>query len=200
VSLGGLGVNAPSSFPEVTAIGGTSFLEGTGAYWSSTTQDDGTSALSYIPERGWNETIQGVVGAGGGGISGFCARPSWQTGAGVANDNSRHVPDIAFTAASGHDPYAMIMRGVTYYVGGTSAGTPLFAGVLALLNQYLVNNGTQPHPGLGSINPRLYQFAQSAPGCFTMSRPATTSCPARSAHPTAPTDATATLRRLDTIT
>jgi hypothetical protein len=33
--------------------------------------------------------------------------------------------------------------------------------VLALLNQYVVNNGVQARPGLGNINPRLYQLANT---------------------------------------
>jgi hypothetical protein len=50
--------------------------------------------------------------------------------------------------------------------GGTSAGTPFFAGVLALLNQFVVSNGIQSRPGLGNINPRLYQLAQTTRGVF----------------------------------
>jgi hypothetical protein len=38
--------------------------------------------------------------------------------------------------------------------------------VLAVLNQYVVNNGAQTRPGLGNINPRLYQLAQTARGVF----------------------------------
>ncbi len=41
-------------------------------------------------------------------------------------------------------------------IGGTSAGTPVFAGMVALLNQFLAG----PNPfGLGNINPMLYSLA-----------------------------------------
>src|SRR5262249_41967209 len=42
----GIGVNVPSSLPEVTGVGGTEFVEGTGKYWS----EPAGAALSYIPE------------------------------------------------------------------------------------------------------------------------------------------------------
>ena len=128
-------------------------MEGTGKYWSATTSAIGTSALSYIPEMGWNDSGAGsLLNASGGGVSSAYARPSWQTGSGVPNDNARHVPDIAFTASAVHDPYLIIMTGGVVETGGTSAATPFFAGVLALLNQYVVNTGVQAHPGLGPVS------------------------------------------------
>jgi hypothetical protein len=165
--LSGITVNLPAAVPEVTAVGGTVFSEGPGQYWSSTVADDGGSALSYIPETSWNDTTAGsFLLASGGGTSGFYPRPSWQTGAGVPNDNARHVPDIAFTASGNHDPYLIILDGKTWAAGGTSAAAPTFAGALALLNQYVVSNGIQARPGLGNINPRLYQLAQATRGVF----------------------------------
>jgi hypothetical protein len=165
--VSGFSVSVPASVPEVTAVGGTTFMEGTGKYWSATTSENGTSALSYIPEMGWNDGGAGLLlSASGGGVSSAYARPSWQTGSGVPNDNARHVPDIAFTASAVHDPYLIIMTGSVVETGGTSAATPFFAGVLALLNQYVVNTGVQAHPGLGNINPRLYQLAQNTRGVF----------------------------------
>ena len=47
--------------------------------------------------------------------------------------------------------------------GGTSAATPVFAGIVALLNQSL---GNDSHTGLGNINPTLYAYAQSTPSAF----------------------------------
>ena len=107
--ISGLSAKLPASAPEVTAVGGTTFAEGTGKYWAPTTQDDGTSALSYIPEVGWNDTAPGkYLNSSGGGISIFFPRPSWQTGAGVPNDNARHTPDVSFTASGMHDPYLVV--------------------------------------------------------------------------------------------
>ena len=50
--------------------------------------------------------------------------------------------------------------------GGTSAGTPAFAGVTALLNHYLVSTGAQNAAGVGNMNPRLYALAQAGTGVF----------------------------------
>jgi len=54
-------------------------------------------------------------------------------------------------------------------VGGTSASTPVFAGIIALMNQYLASFGLDgPHnSGLGNINPTLYALAATpANGVF----------------------------------
>ena len=67
---------------------------------------------------------------------------------------------------SRHDPYQIYANGAALYVGGTSAPTPVFSGMLALLNQYLAANGGQSQPGLGNINPALYRLAQATPGIF----------------------------------
>ena len=45
--------------------------------------------------------------------------------------------------------------------GGTSVSSPVFAGIVTLLNQYVVAQGLQNTPGLGNINPMLYSLAAS---------------------------------------
>ena len=52
----GLGVSLPASVPEITAVGGTEFNEGSLSYWSGSNGLYGGSALSYIPEMAWNDT------------------------------------------------------------------------------------------------------------------------------------------------
>jgi len=144
----GLAVDLPASIPEVTGVGGTEFAEGNGNYWATTNNSNGSSALSYIPEIAWNDTAAiGKLLASGGGASIFFAKPAWQIDAGVPNDNARHVPDISFAAAVAHDPYQIYTGGAPLYVGGTSAPAPVFAGMLALLNQYL--EGASLIPSLG---------------------------------------------------
>jgi uncharacterized protein (TIGR03437 family) len=163
----GLAVSFPSSIPEVTAVGGTMFSEssGPGPYWAATNGPNLGSVLSYIPETAWNESGASGLAASGGGASVLFSKPSWQTGPGVPNDNARDVPDVALTAAL-HDGYFGVTGGVNVVYTGTSAPTPSFAGVVALLNQYLVSTGAQAQPGSGNINPALYRLAQSTTNVF----------------------------------
>jgi len=51
-------------------------------------------------------------------------------------------------------------------IGGTSVSAPVFAGILALINQYLVTNGFQSAAGLGNANPDLYHVATYNPVGF----------------------------------
>jgi subtilase family serine protease len=185
----GLGVDFPASSPYVTAVGGTT-INSAGNVWNSTTQIFGTlygkpqpplwsttnnsangSAVSYISEITWNDTtLAGTLTAAGGGKSTQFAKPIWQAGVGVPNDNARDVPDISFAASPFINPYLMCSQSscvngfrasdtTLNIVGGTSAGTPAFAGVVALINQK--TNARQ-----GNVNPRLYQLAASAPSAF----------------------------------
>jgi len=155
----GLAVNLPASIPEVTGVGGTEFNEGSGQYWSATNNSsNNSSALRYIPEMAWNDSAaRGDLSSSGGGASLFYPKPAWQTGTGVPNDGARDVPDVAFTASADHDGYILVTGGQAIPYGGTSASTPMFAGVVALLNQYL----NPSKPGLGNINPTLYRLARS---------------------------------------
>jgi len=161
----GRAVQFPAAMPEVTGIGGSQLVEGTGSYWAAANSSTFGSALSYIPEAAWNESNSSGLGAGGGGASRLYSKPGWQTGPGVPNDSSRDVPDLAFSAAS-HDAYEIYYGGGNAAVAGTSCGTPSMAGIVALLNQYQINKGIQTMPGLGNINPQLYRLAQSAPSAF----------------------------------
>jgi|SRR5579871_1223125 len=176
-----LSVDMPASLPEVTGVGGNEFSEGTGnTYWTASNSANNASALSYIPEIAWNDSAaDGQPAASGGGASTLFAKPSWQTGTGVPSDNARDVPDLSLSGSADHDPYLLVTSDTTICasgrrggstcqagIGGTSAGTPAFAGMAALLNQWLISKGVQSSPGLGNINPKLYSLAQSAPAAF----------------------------------
>jgi uncharacterized protein (TIGR03437 family) len=157
----GLAVDTPGSVPEVTSVGATEFVEGAGTYWSATNNTNGASALSYIPETTWNDSVEDQEpSASGGGASVLFPKPAWQTGPGVPSDNARHVPDIALSGSDDHDPYMVYTSGSLQLYGGTSLPTPSFAGLTALLNQKLGSGG------VGNINPKLYSLAQSDPGIF----------------------------------
>src|SRR5581483_3570109 len=115
----------------------------------------------YIPETVWNDTAHdGVLSASGGGASVVFSQPVWQTGPGVPADGVRHIPDLAFASSADHDGYNVITGGQPGIFGGTSISAPLMAGITALLNQYLVQNGGTA--GLGNINPTLYRLAQAS--------------------------------------
>jgi subtilase family serine protease len=164
VAKEGLAVEYPASSQYVTALGGTEFNEGSGTYWNTQNNSDGTSVIKYIPEIGWNDfAICGVLDCiSGGGESGVFPKPSWQS---VNSGSYRGIPDIAFAASSDHDGYALCTPGYctngfgnsnTFSIGGgTSAAAPLFAGMLSVTEQMLGSS-------VGNINPDLYAIANSS--------------------------------------
>ena len=157
IAQNGTAVRFPASIPEVTGVGGTELDDQDGNYWNASNDANGASAISYIPEKVWNESAtRHALVAGGGGASRFYPKPMWQSGPGVPDDNYRDVPDLALSAST-HDGYYSYSGGSVVVFGGTSASTPTFAGMLALINHYLVSKGGQP--GLGNVNPMLYRLA-----------------------------------------
>jgi kumamolisin len=107
-----------------------------------------------VEEVVWNDLEGPMKAATGGGVSKAFSRPTWQANANVppsANDGSegRGLPDVAAHA----DPrtgYLVRVDGVDTVLGGTSASTPLMAGLVARLNQTL---GCR----IGYFNPYLYK-------------------------------------------
>lgn len=166
----GLAVDAPSSLPYVTGLGGSEFQETTDS-WNPSNSTTFGSALFYIPEIAWNDSsLTNVLTAGGGGHSLYFAKPTWQTGAGVPNDQARDVPDLSLHASDNHDGYLICSLGscvsgfrasdgTLTVVGGTSIGAPAFAGIVAIINQ-------QTNSAQGNINPMLYRLANSTPSAF----------------------------------
>ena len=159
----GFGINGLASTPYNVAVGGTEFNDtaSPSTYWSSNNSAQLASALGYIPEVAWNESSNaGGSGlwAGGGGSSLLWNRANWQAGTGVPSGTARLTPDVALSAA-GHDGYVIEQEGGLYLVGGTSAATPSFAGLMAIVNQYT-------HAANGNPNSRLYALAASAPSVF----------------------------------
>jgi subtilase family serine protease len=155
----GQAVNGLCSSPYSVCVGGTELNEAgnNNLYWSASNTASGGSALSYIPEVAWNESASnGGSGlwATGGGASAYYSKPSWQSGTGVPADARRDVPDVSLTTA-GHDGYLVDVQGSYYTVSGTSAASPSFAGLMALVNQ---KAGARQ----GNINTVLYPLATLA--------------------------------------
>ncbi|TFK32816.1 family S53 protease-like protein [Crucibulum laeve] len=148
----------PSGCPFMTSVGATTGITETSATFSS------------------------------GGFSNFFGRPSYQstavssyltalgsTNAGKFNTSGRAFPDVS---AQGQN-VEIVVGGRTESVAGTSCSSPIFASVIALLNDQLVAAGKSP---LGFLNPFLYSAAGAAalndvttgsnPGCNTNGFPA----------------------------
>lgn len=116
---------------------------------------------AYIGEIAWGLPY-GTTGSGfqasGGGFSRLFARPAYQDSVpGIGA--TRGAPDVA-ADASGHTGMApAISDGGGKYIirdsGGTSATAPLWAGVIALADQYAGRH-------LGFVNPAIYRIARSS--------------------------------------
>ena len=153
----GLGVNGLASTPYNVAVGGTQFDEGSGSYWNAANSGF-ASVTSYIPEVAWNESGNVLGGSGlwasSGGASSIYSKPLWQVAPGVPADGLRDIPDVSLSASI-HDGYlVMTQGGGLYAVGGTSAASPSFAGLMALIVQ---RTGQRQ----GNANPRFYRLANA---------------------------------------
>ncbi|EWC48769.1 hypothetical protein DRE_00074 [Drechslerella stenobrocha 248] len=142
----------PATCPYVTAVGGTYIP---------------TGKTVFDPEHAWNTFLPwaGINASTGGGFSEYFATPSYQTAALAsylaANPNTytsaqynnsgltRAYPDVAANAWN----YVVGIENVLDLIGGTSAATPTFAGIVGLLNQDRLYRKKSP---LGFLNPALY--------------------------------------------
>jgi subtilase family serine protease len=137
-------VGYPASSPLVTAVGGTTLSLDT--------------AGNRLDEVTWGA---GIFGATGGGISQQFAEPEFQRQLPRATETLLHgnrgIPDLAYNA----DPrtavtvFLTILPGLSLFapVGGTSAGSPQWAGIVADLNQF----AGRP---IGFLNDKLYKLGR----------------------------------------
>ncbi|HLX00138.1 MAG TPA: protease pro-enzyme activation domain-containing protein [Candidatus Acidoferrales bacterium] len=119
------------------------------------------------------------------------SKPPWQVATGVPNDSVRDLPDASLFAAPGtvsNSFYAICEAdfnpgvpsctnapgAVFIPVGGTSASTPAFAGILALVNQAMVTAGKSPRQG----NPNYVMYplfaTETLANCNSSTTPAGT--------------------------
>jgi kumamolisin len=127
VANGPVEVYFPASSTHVISVGGTTVeLDGYG---------------DAISETAWSGS--------GGGRSQYFPRPAWQAGPGVPAGPWRLVPDVS-CAADPDTGAEIVYNGFYKEVGGTSWGTPTWAGFCALLNQVHAN-GPRPFNSIGSF-------------------------------------------------
>lgn len=92
-------------------------------------------------------------------MSALFDRPDWQNWMNFQPDTrQRLTPDISAVG----DPFTgvkIIFDQQVIVGGGTSLAAPVWAGMAAVMNQYLLENGGRP---LGDINPMLYRVAEGA--------------------------------------
>jgi kumamolisin len=127
----GAEVDFPASSPYVMGVGGTKLVATNGA----------TSEIAS--ETVWNELLQDE-GAGGGGISVVFTKPPYQDGVDVPPSANpphrigRGVPDVCAVADPVTGVVIMHVDGKNLEpIGGTSAAAPLWAALVARLNQGL---------------------------------------------------------------
>jgi kumamolisin len=153
----------PASSPWVLAVGGTNLT---------------LNGANGIDSTGvWNDTEYPApfnsTAGGGGGSSAFVSRPWWQPAQPFGASGKRMVPDVAAFADESPGYPVVCSKGVQScpggagqsiaFVGGTSAATPLVAGMIALWNQQAQQQGL-PRPGF--VPPLLYRLAQTQPTAF----------------------------------
>jgi hypothetical protein len=153
-------VDDPADQPDVTGVGGTSLL----------------SAGAPPTETTWND----LYGSGGGGVSSEFSQPGWQSGPGVGSaaaqaqcaalgrSSCREVPDVAASADPAHGYAIYCTAGISsncsgrrgwFAVGGTSGASPLWAAMIAVIDQGLSSPA-------GLINPALYNAGSCAASPF----------------------------------
>ena len=126
----------PASNPLVLAVGGTIL-------------DAVSPGGAYLGEMAWN----GGTDASGGGYSSLFPRPAYQDGVARAGA-ARGVPDVGANADSATAMAIAYSDGSFRPATGTSASTPLWAGVIALADQ-------EAGQDLGYVNPAIYAVARS---------------------------------------
>ncbi len=149
-----LAVNYPASSWWVTGVGGTNLSL--------------TPGNTILAQPVWNDTTLLPAGSGGG-FSALFTRPRYQNGVVPATNNHRAVPDVSMLAdlLPGYSIYCTATPDCNsaqnpsppwQTVGGTSAGTPLLAGGVAIIDQMLQ---ATHHENLGLLNPLLYLLGRS---------------------------------------
>jgi kumamolisin len=140
-------VQFPGSSPWVLAVGGTTIGNVSGLNFDEFVWND----PSPMDPSQWGTT--------GGGVSAFFPRPSYQSAAGVPvslfdGTVGRGVPDVAGNASFNSGYSGIVVAGGPFIGNGTSASSPLWAGLIAVINAALGVN-------VGFVNPAIYALGSS---------------------------------------
>ncbi len=141
----------PSADRNVLAVGGT------------TLPADNSGNPSLALESGWSGSS--------GGISAFGGQPIYQKDIVTQSKTSRATPDVAYdgdgdTGFPVYDSYTS-MPGLPWHeIGGTSAGAPQWAALIAIADQARVTAGEATLDGPSQLLPALYHIARIDPGAF----------------------------------
>ena len=137
-----LAVDDPADQPDAIGVGGTSLTSVAPRREATWNNCEGAGSSTCAYDQTFTSSATG--GAGGGGISGFFAMPTWQQAVVGPSSGAREVPDVAASA----DPY---FGDPVYWsgsgspgwivVGGTSAAVVYWAGVAAVVDQGCVHGG-----------------------------------------------------------
>jgi subtilase family serine protease len=144
----GAGPSFPASSPSVVSVGGTQGGQYPGGLWRNG---------HYGSEEVWNEPLYGR--ATGGGPSAVFPAPPWQLG--LTGTTQRATPDVAYNSALNGGVVVNFTLGAVpahTLMGGTSAATPQWAGILALANELRGRQGRLP---LGLATPQLYAIGRN---------------------------------------
>jgi subtilase family serine protease len=138
----------PAASPYVLSVGGTMGAPDAQGLWNSG---------QYGGEQAWNEAVPFgpfYAGAGGGAPSTIYKAPLWQLG--MTGSSMRAVPDVSYNAAY-NGGVLVVFHGRHGVLGGTSAGTPQWAAIVALANEV---RGKRGLPSLGLATPYLWLLAR----------------------------------------
>ena len=140
----GMYASFPASCPYVTSIGATSGAE---------MQDTSTTEIASSARTGQAITT-------GGGFSNYYSILSWQSSAVNTYIDNNEDESSAYTGYRGYpdvsmagEDYVVLIGGYGYYVSGTSASAPVFAGLVSLVNSYRLSQGWS---SLGFMNSAIY--------------------------------------------
>ncbi len=139
-----IGLDAISSLPEMTAVGGTALSLDEKGVW--------------LAEQAWFNSPLSIGSSGG--VSALFPRPQWQHSVSSTRDTAHRLsPDVAAAA----DPLTgarIVFNNQVLIGGGTSQAAPIWAALTAVMNLYLIAHGGH---ALGDLNSLLYRVASGSP-------------------------------------